>query len=374
MVSTWCVSFHILGDFSNSAQNDRFNSVQKTSACGEVLESKSSVLLNTAKLPIKRELKGAGQLKARHYYSIPHDHNSATMKVSGISVALLPLHCGMVAALHSRGLGRSIRQPFSITKVPSFRAQCPALFASNGGPSADALLRMVEEISNDQFSPEVMAKMSELEAVLSDYLEQEQQKKLSPRPPGIPPPMSYLEPQEDTLRKAEDALEKLRVRLRMEEESLRQAEQALQKSMEEEEVLRKAEEALQRSREAADKRKAEAIRRTEAAVASAEQIRLQQQQQVDSMPVNNNGRATISLDSLYGDDNGADDERLAYEISTQVPSGLPVLYNWVQYVDGSIRGQVKFSENFRDGSMVSTSPVQQGVQAGSVIGTSTGSQ
>jgi DNA repair exonuclease SbcCD ATPase subunit len=255
---------------------------------------------------------------------------------------------------------------------------------------------MVEEISekdNDQFSPDVLSKMEELEQALSRYLEETQKKKEpSPRPPGIPPSWKFFMTQvsgdkekedngEDkgvSLQQAEKALEKLRQRLRQEEESLAQAEEALKQSMQEEEVLQKAEDALQKSWAAADKRKAEAIRRTEAAVKSAEKLRREQEAVQDdiakeveetrttrgTIAINNKPRPTISLQSfLYGK-----------EMPDDAPSDVPILYDWVQYVDGSITGRVKGSRNFKDGGTVSTSPVKEGARGGTVVTTASGSK
>jgi hypothetical protein len=290
--------------------------------------------------------------------------------------------------------------------------------------AADNLLRMVEEISNDQFSPEVISKMTELEQALTAFLEEQTQEKYqnkwSPRPPGTPPPLRMLQNTDGTtpevsLAKAEIALEKLRARLRREEEALRRAEEALQQSMQEEEILRRAEEALQRSREAADERKLQAIRQTEAAAASAEKARkdteeahqvwnqeqptspfsssdyeaVQEQDSYTNVEFFNHDdesihrgmeapRSTIPLDFLLGS-NGSplysstdiNDVRDDY---SQAPAGTPILSNWVQYIDGSIHGQVRNSDKFPDGASISTSAVEQGTTGGTVIETSSGSK
>lgn len=281
---------------------------------------------------------------------------------------------------------------------------------------ADALLNMVEEIASGQFSPEIVAKMQELEQSLEDFLnnqgKEKYQQKWSPRPPGTPPPLRILQNldrQQDSLAKAEMALEKLRDRLRREEEALRRAEEALQQSLQEEEILRRAEEALQRSREAAEKRKLEAIRQTEAAVASAEQARKDSEL---AALVWGQERSETSSDSTpeettFNDDDDDDDgngEDFAYyrkmdtprstiplgfltkptsptntaanipDSDPMAPPGIPVLYNWVQYIDGSIQGQVRNSEKFEDGAVIATSAVESGAKAGTIIETSSGSR
>lgn len=254
--------------------------------------------------------------------------------------------------------------------------------------------------------------MQELEQALTSFLgeqgKEKYQQKWSPRPPGTPPPLRVLQnldTQQASLVKAEMALEKLRDRLLREEEALRRAEEALQQSLHEEEILRRAEEALQRSREAAEKRKLEAIRQTEAAVASAEKARRDseeaaqawgRQQATTPLPVvqekvddrddtdvayyrgSEAPRSTIALNFLVGTkattlkitnaqdgDPGSDAE---------APIGIPVLSNWVQYIDGSIQGQVRNSDKFEDGAVIATSAVQPGVKAGTIIETSSGSQ
>ncbi len=277
--------------------------------------------------------------------------------------------------------------------------------------SADNLLRMVEEISNDQFSPAVIAKMQELEQVLTAFLDEQGKEKYkqkwSPRPPGTPPPLRVLQnldAQQGSLAKAEIALEKLRERLRREEEALRLAEEALQQSLHEEEILRRAEEALQRSREAAERRKFEAIRQTEAAVVSAEIARRDSEeaaqawgQQQSATPSssknlddvgdeNDNSlyrgteapRSTIPVNLLAGPKGTpVKVSKISVDSSNndaEAPDGVTILCNWVQYIDGSIQGQVRRSDKFEDGTVIATSAVQLGVKAGSVIETSSGSR
>jgi hypothetical protein len=261
---------------------------------------------------------------------------------------------------------------------------------------------MVEDISGDQFSPEVVAKMMELETVLTLFLEDEKKKPNfdppSPRPPGNPPPLKAFNQREqeeeaNSLLKAEEALARLRQRLFEEEEQLLKAEEALQRSIEEDDVLQRAEEALQKSRAAAEKRKAEAIRRTQAAVASSEKARKEAAQQDEKNSVEerrirgtiaiSKPRATLSLSSfLYGgsgteeenndDDPSGDDAEAAG--ADEAPAGVPMLSNWVQSIDGSITGQLKGSRNFYEGSTVATSPVPSGAKGGSVVTTASGSK
>jgi hypothetical protein len=324
-----------------------------------------------------------------------------------LSVAILVITCSL-----SAGFCYISSRPNRPTTPWSYRQpRCPAtslhaVVDSKDSPSADALLKMVEEMSNHQFSPEVMSQMSDLEKALTSFLVDESKNKLkpSPRPPGIPPPLDALEDKPRvtiSLQKAEEALQKLRQRLRQEEESLRIAEEALKESLEEEEVLEKAEEALQKSREAAEERKAEAIRRTEAAVASAENARRNEREAVEQFDEEreaveqfdedverttrgtiaiNKPRPTISLSSfLYGskaDKAGPGDKNSAApSVSTSdVPDGIPILYNWVQYIDGSITGRVKGAIRFKDGATLSTSPVPNGAKGGSIITTESGSK
>lgn len=166
------------------------------------------------------------------------------------------------------------------------------------------------------------------------------------------------------------------------------AEEALKRSLEEEEVLRKAEEALQKSRAAAKKRKADVMRRTEVARALAQEAREEAAKQnvLEDAFEPTQGRGTIAINkprqktplaSLYaegGEDNlqgGADEISSS---SGKAPAGIPTLYNWVQYVDGSITGRIKNSRNFIDGATVSTSPVPAGAKGGNVITTASGSR
>ena len=56
------------------------------------------------------------------------------------------------------------------------------------------------------------------------------------------------------------------------------------------------------------------------------------------------------------------------------PLGIPILYDWVQYMDGSISGRIKNSPGFTDGTFVSTTPVPTGAKGGDVVSTSSGSK
>jgi tetratricopeptide (TPR) repeat protein len=275
---------------------------------------------------------------------------------------------------------------------------------------SDILLKMVDEIAAKYSgSADQLEQMEQLERALSLLVEDEKKAK-QPRPPTIPPPLDSLGvglPQnndyddDDSLAKAEQALQKLRQRLKEEEESLRRAEEALARSREEDETLRKAEEALQRSREEAEKRKAQAIRQTEQAVTSAKKTHEETQrakQITEEISASQKSkdkpratiaiqkpRATISLLSFFGkkdalldeDELVNDDASTNYEPSQkidQAPPGVPILYDWVQYIDGSISGRVKGSKSFTDGSSVSTSPIEVRAKFGSVVTTSSGNK
>ena len=56
------------------------------------------------------------------------------------------------------------------------------------------------------------------------------------------------------------------------------------------------------------------------------------------------------------------------------PAGVPTLYNWVQYVDGSIFGRIKGSHHFEDGTYITTSPIQTGAEGGQTVRTASGSR
>ena len=187
----------------------------------------------------------------------------------------------------------------------------------NSGNDPQMLLQIAEELSAEEFTPETMAKMEELEIALSNFLEetnaalleQEQQEGQSQQQP-TPPLNSPLNAQFETNEKAYElqqqqsgwqerdlttdlayagtALELLQQRLRQEEEVLQQAEWALPQEsfqdlpdsdLNDEGVLQQAEEALRKSREAAEKRRLEAERRSLTAARVSAGFRRQQMQQ-----------------------------------------------------------------------------------------------
>lgn len=220
----------------------------------------------------------------------------------------------------------------------------------------DILLKLVEELTMDEVTPDLLVKMEKVERALANFLKEaeanQQPSVAAPRPPSIPPPMGAFfdnddydqQPQKASSRpsrnnnndnnkkdnpnlvRAQDGLQKLRQRLRQRESTLRQAQEALQRSRDEENILSKAEQALQKSREAAEKRKQEAIRQTKDAVESAEQARREQEEQQaqlflhqkqelqdqeqrgrnqKELQQNNNSkprRRTVSLDDIFNDD------------------------------------------------------------------------
>ena len=57
-----------------------------------------------------------------------------------------------------------------------------------------------------------------------------------------------------------------------------------------------------------------------------------------------------------------------------VNDNIPVLARFKQNADGSITGTVSNSNNFRSGTVITTSPVPKGAKAGTVVKTSSGSQ
>ena len=139
---------------------------------------------------------------------------------------------------------------------------------NNSYSNPDVLLQLVEELTMavDEVTPELYEKMEQVELSLAKFLE-EKSNSLNyssinkPPPPTIPPPTKAFYNNNNNnnndskntlsndLLRAEQALEKLRQRLKKEEEALFQAEQILQRSLEEQDILRRAEEALQKSRQ-----------------------------------------------------------------------------------------------------------------------------
>jgi hypothetical protein len=256
--------------------------------------------------------------------------------------------------------------------------------ASSPSPSPsnpDVLLQLVEELTMavDEVTPELYQKMEQVELSLAIFLEEKSNSLNSlsstsnkPPPPTIPPPTKALfnnynnnnnsNALSNDLLRAEQALEKLRQRLKKEEEALFQAEQILQRSMEEQDILRRAEEALQKSRQAAEQRR-------------QQQQQRQQQQPPPPTTTRPRPRPTMELGALFGSKKPPSRTTTNGNSNSREKVGMiPLLYNWIQYDDGSIRGNVKGSPNFDDGATISTSAVQLGAQDGSVITTSSGSQ
>ena len=56
------------------------------------------------------------------------------------------------------------------------------------------------------------------------------------------------------------------------------------------------------------------------------------------------------------------------------PPGVPTLYNWVQYIDGSIFGRIRGSQHFEDGAYITTSPIPSGTAGGRTVTTASGSR
>jgi hypothetical protein len=266
---------------------------------------------------------------------------------------------------------------------------------NNNNSDPDLLLKMVEELTMavDDVTPELINKMEKVEMALASFLEEKsaalrREETNKPPPPSVPPPMGALYTNKDMLSndllRAEQALEKLRQRLRREEEALFQAEQILQRSMEEQNILRQAEEALQKSRDAAERRKADASRRNgmaDAIMGGAPESPLpitniweRKQRKVKSASIRPNEqsapsipRPTMELGSFFGRKSSQTTPALA-------PDGLPIIYNWIQEEDGSIRGNVKSSPNFADGATISTSAVSRGAKGGTIVTTASGSK
>lgn len=57
------------------------------------------------------------------------------------------------------------------------------------------------------------------------------------------------------------------------------------------------------------------------------------------------------------------------------PKGVPSLSGWKINGDGSVTGRISNSPNFREGQIVTTSPIAQGrIESGAVVKTGSGSQ
>ncbi len=280
----------------------------------------------------------------------------------------------------------------------------------------DSLFEMVQELAGtEEFTPESMERMEELQIALANLveeasetlMEQESQLALGPKPPSIPPPGSLLgmEDQESyqqrdlasDLTKASAALELLQERLRMEEQALNNAmlpnyfeETPTFEDMddsdfvlEEQDILFQAEEALRKSREAAERRRLEAEERSLNAARLSAGYREEQEEKKEAdfdffqdedesnIPQQNVPRAqkrpTMELASLFGTPPPT-------STSTSSPSGVPVIYNWIQNDDGSISGNIRGSPNFRDGAKISTSSVLEQARGGTIVATVSGSR
>lgn len=296
--------------------------------------------------------------------------------------------------------------------------------ASENVALAEELQRLVENIPEDDTNSQLSERIFLLEQTLSHFVQESKR----PRPPGTPPPLRILGNDDDMnqmgmsfgnnpdllIDQAGRVLHELRVRLEEETEALRLAEAALEQSIREEDILRRAEEALQRSIQAAEKRKQAAILKTAAAVASTEQIRNESEQVANTLEINTEEWATQLgnqqlqssnendmnfLSQPQSSNNSTDtDTRRTMPISAtlslgatsspplsdfnqgpgslnqQSPQDVPVLYNWVQQTDGSIRGQIQNSPRFQDGVSIATSAVPGVVGTGTVVETLSGSK
>ena len=172
------------------------------------------------------------------------------------------------------------------------------------------LLTMVEELEMEEITPEIVARMENVEIALVKFLEakgaalleegKEEESIFKPFPPSIAPPDELLGNEGNVefqswgehgynsaqgvntserlqRRLLEEALERIRARLN-EEYFIVEHQQAFQQYSEEEEILRQAQEALQKSREAAMLRKAQAERRSVSAAKVSAVYRQQEQQ------------------------------------------------------------------------------------------------
>eukprot|EP00535_Pseudo-nitzschia_heimii_P010237 CAMPEP_0197191022 /NCGR_PEP_ID=MMETSP1423-20130617/22649_1 /TAXON_ID=476441 /ORGANISM="Pseudo-nitzschia heimii, Strain UNC1101" /LENGTH=545 /DNA_ID=CAMNT_0042643549 /DNA_START=282 /DNA_END=1919 /DNA_ORIENTATION=+ len=308
----------------------------------------------------------------------------------------------------------------------------------NGKNDPEILVQMAEELANEEFTPETMAKMEQLEIALTSFLE-ETSAALLERGQQDGQSTSTFETNENqsqsqwqerdlaaNLSYAKMALEFLQQRLRQEEEALLQAEWALpQESFEnepepdiyDEDVLLQAEEALRKSRDAAEKRRLEAERRSLTAArvsAGFRQRQVQNQQPEQDVPVMEpfgevnpyeeeiipfenqddkyddvpytSRRPTIELRSLTQEDppgetfESADttgegfDPTAMQQAGVRDPESLPIIYNWVQDEEGCISGSIRGSSNFKDGAKISTSPVPFGARGGATVATASGSR
>ena len=181
----------------------------------------------------------------------------------------------------------------------------------------DVLLKIVEGLAVEDFTPETMAKMKKVETALGNFMEEtraallkqekytQNHEQLKPSPPSIPPPRNLFG-MEDLRREQElpwwqhqdrdlmtdlahagSALEFLQERLREEEEALLKAERTFQLESRDEnqdtlaggnDILSEAEHVLRKSREAAEKRRVKADRRRVTAARISAEYQWQQVQ------------------------------------------------------------------------------------------------
>lgn len=234
------------------------------------------------------------------------------------------------------------------------RKTCLLLDYSN---SSNKLIRAVEDLSKEEVNEDIIAIMEETENALSSFLQEARSSTTgtTPRPPTLPPPITALGIFVDDniegelpLVQAEKRLQKLRQRLQKETEYLRMAEEALKmQSFDEENVLQRAETVLQQSREAAERRKAEALRRASAIAISTENIVphgketegiaavtvTEQVKQTRTM------RSTVSISGMTNErkERATQEERGdKSQLTNLKAAGVPVLFNWHQDSNGSI--------------------------------------
>lgn len=81
--------------------------------------------------------------------------------------------------------------------------------------------------------------------------------------------------------------------------------------------------------------------------------------------------ATISL-GFFNFGTKEDDE--IPKPSTRAPRGVPTLSKWYQNTDGSVTGQIAGSNNFKDGELITTSPIKTKPESGVVVLSVSGSK
>jgi len=269
----------------------------------------------------------------------------------------------------------------------------------------DTLFKLVEELTMEELTPELKAKIEKVEIALSNFLEEKgaallerQQQESKPHPPSIPPPATLLEDPDK------------------------------RQFLGEHEILRQAEELLQKSRAEAKQRKAETGKCTVTAVVTSTAYTQQKQQQgkkhkqLNSQVINKEilnqnykvnqnqaippaniaatrKRPTMELGSLVGtsaattitegkqttklgrtidNNNDTDDANknttLKQRGNNKPPEGIPIIFNWKQNDDGSVTGEVSRSPCFNDGAMISTSIITQRARGGTIVTTASGSR